>query len=81
MDTLTGILPYLNYGLLGLLLIALLTGYLFTKPYVDELKSRNKAEVDEYKQALALERQRNEIGEISGQILHELVNELRKEAK
>lgn len=75
----TGVLGYINYGILGLLVIALLTGFLFTKGYVDEMRERHKAEIEEYRQALALERQRNEVGEISGHILHELVSELRKE--
>lgn len=77
----TGVLGYINYGILGLLVIALLTGFLYTKAYVDEMRERHKTEIEEYKQALALERQRNEIGEVSGHILHELVSELRKEIK
>lgn len=81
MDTFSGLLPYINYGILGLLVLSLLTGFLYTKGYVDEMRERHKAEIDEYKQALALERQRNEVSELSGHILHELVSELRKEIR
>lgn len=80
-DTLSGLLPYINFGVLGLVLLALLTGFLYTKGYVDEMRERHKQEVDEYKQALALERQRNELGEMSARMLHELMITLRKEVK
>jgi hypothetical protein len=81
MDAFSGYLTYVNFGVLGLLVIALLTGFLYTKGYVDEMRDRHQREVDEYKQALALERQRNEIGELSGHMLRELVTELRKEIR
>lgn len=81
MDTFSGYLTFANFGVLGLLVLALLTGFLYTKGYVDEMRERHRAEVEEYKQALALERQRNEIGELSGHMLRELITELRKEIK
>jgi hypothetical protein len=81
MDTLSGLLPFVNYGILGLLVIGLLTGFIYTKNYVDDMHKQHKKEIEEYKQALAFERQRNEVGELSGRILHELVSELRKEIK
>ena len=80
-DTFSSLLPFVNYGILGLLVIMLFTGFLYTKNYVDEMRERQKKEVEEYKQALAFERQRNEVGELSGRILHELLTELRKEIK
>lgn len=63
----------------GFVLFAWITGRIFTKSYVDELKERHKEEVSELKQALALERQRNEIAEHSGAILTELARVLRRE--
>lgn len=81
MDSLSNFLPYINFGVLGLLVIALLTGFLYTKGYVDEMKERHRQEIEEYKQALALERQRNELGELSASMMHELIISLRKEVK
>lgn len=80
----------LNFGVLGLVVAALFSGLLFTKGYVDELKERfakdiakledaHKKEVDEYKHALALERQRSDIGVNAGVVLRDIASEIRKE--
>lgn len=71
-------LTFVNFGVLGLLVLALLTGYLYTKGYVDEMRERHDKEISEYKQALALERQRNEIGEISARLLHEIFSKFKE---
>lgn len=72
-------LTFANFGVLGLLVVALLTGYIYTKGYVEEMRERHEKEITEYKQALALERQRNEIGELSAHMLREVLSQLRKE--
>lgn len=72
-------LTFANFGVLGLLVIALLTGYIYTKGYVEEMRERHEREINEYKQALALERQRNEIGELSAHMFREVLGQLRKE--
>lgn len=79
MDSFSGYLTFVNFGVLGLFVMALLTGFLYTKGYVDEMRERHEKEVNEYKQALALERQRNEIGDIAASILKDIAQELRKE--
>lgn len=80
MDILPPIISYfINLGLAGILILAFLFGWIYTGKYVDELKANHKAEVDELKQALALERSRNEVGEISGRILGDLAKSIRKE--
>lgn len=71
-----GLIPLI---IAGIALYLWITGRIFTKAYVDELKSNHKEEVAELKQALALERQRNEVGEQAGVILTELARVLRKE--
>jgi hypothetical protein len=79
-----------SFGILGIVFIALWTGFLYTKQYVDELKENhekeiaklekeNDEEVTELKQALALERQRSDVGIVAGSILKDIVSELRRE--
>lgn len=83
---------FLNYGVLGLTVIGWLSGFLHTKRDVDkieeryetqiaELKTKHDAEVAELKQALALERQRSDIGVTAGTILRDIAVEMRKELK
>lgn len=86
-------LEYLiNFGVLGLVVIALLTGWLYTKGYVNELKANHRKEIKqlkddheeeitEWKHALTLERQRADVGVVSGKILNDLASVLRKELK
>ncbi len=79
----------LNFGVLGIVFIAMWTGLLYTKVYVDELKrsheerleeikDKHEEEVNELKQALALERQRSDIGITAGTILRDIAAEVRK---
>jgi len=63
----------------GLALWAWITGRIYPRSYVDEMKERHDKEVAELRQALALERARNELGEQSAHILAGLAQVLRKE--
>jgi hypothetical protein len=89
----------LNFGILGIVALALYFGLLYTKGYVDEQKERfagivadyeerlrkseeeHAEEVIELKHALALERQRSDVGITAGRILSDLSAELRRELK
>ena len=80
METIPPIIAYLtNLGVAGIVIIAFTLGWIHTRGYVKELKAGHKAEVDELKQALAIERSRNEVGEVSGRILEDLARAVRKE--
>ena len=80
MESIPQVVTYLvNLGVAGIVIIAFALGWFHTNSYVKELKANHKAEVDELKQALALERSRNEVGEISGRILRDLAQAARKE--
>ena len=81
-----------SFGVLGIVVVGWLTGWLYAKPYVDELKEKHaqeiatlnhlhEQEINEYRTALALERQRSEVGITAGAILRDIAGELRKELK
>lgn len=75
-----------QYGILGIVVIGFLSGWLYTKKQVDNIEEtwRKKEEAwererAEYRQALALERQRNEIGITTAHILRDLAREIHRE--
>lgn len=81
-----------SFGVLGIVVIGWQSGFLYSKFYIQELKERHASEVtllkethereiNEYRTALALERQRSEVGITAGVILRDIAGEIRKELK
>jgi hypothetical protein len=63
----------------GIALWLWISGAIYPRSYVEDMKERHEKEVSELKQALALERARNELGEQASRILVDFAQGLRKE--
>lgn len=81
---------FLNYGVLGLNVFGFMSGFLYTRFSVNEIKANyerkiaemkedHEDEVRELRHALELERQRSDIGITAGKVLRDIAVELRKE--
>lgn len=68
-----------NFGLGGVIILAVILGYLVPKPAVSDLRKQNKdlkAENKELRQALDLERQRSDTAVQAGQVTNQLIGAL-----